>query len=144
MRRRITRTNTFRLMWIFLFLDLLLFTSIPLRQNVSARIRVDTLRRVHTVGFLAGRLNFQVLEYNKYKTTLITVLRFKYTKSSRILTPMWRDPLKIFWKDSHILLLLSLVTHKNNYFNVLNLYIWKLYYLSHMTWNHSGLFVPYI
>ena len=45
----------------FLFQDSLLYTSIPLRRNVSARISlrgmrrliwVDTLRRGHTVGFL--------------------------------------------------------------------------------------------
>ena len=51
---RVTRTYTFRFLWIF-------YTSIPLRRNVSARISsrglrsliwVNTLRRVHTVGFL--------------------------------------------------------------------------------------------
>ena len=47
----------------FLFQESLLYTSIPLRWNVSARtslrgvrmlISVDTLRRVHNVGFLVG------------------------------------------------------------------------------------------
>ena len=50
----------------FLFHESLLFISIPLRRNVSARISlrgmrrliwVDTLRRSHNVGFLAERLN---------------------------------------------------------------------------------------
>ena len=46
----------------FLFQKSLLYTSIPLRRNVSARISlrrligVDTLRRVHHVGILAERL----------------------------------------------------------------------------------------
>ena len=52
----------------FLFQESLLFTSLPLRRNVSARISlrglrrliwVDTLRRDHTVGFLVERLIFQ-------------------------------------------------------------------------------------
>ena len=51
----------------FLFQKSLLYTSIPLRRNVSARISlrgqrrliwVDTLRICHSVGFLAGRLNY--------------------------------------------------------------------------------------
>ena len=49
----------------FLFQEALLYTSIPLRRNVSALISlrglrrlilVDTLRRGINVGFLAGRL----------------------------------------------------------------------------------------
>ena len=49
----------------FLFQESLLYTSIPLRRNVTARISlreprrliwVDTLRRGHYVAFLAGRL----------------------------------------------------------------------------------------
>ena len=49
----------------FLFQESLLYTSIPLRRNVSARISlrrlrrliwVDTLRRVYNVGFLVERL----------------------------------------------------------------------------------------
>ena len=51
----------------FLFRESLLYTSIPLRRNMPVRISlrglhrmilVDTLRRGHTVGFLAGRLIF--------------------------------------------------------------------------------------
>ena len=49
----------------FLFQESLIYTSIPLKRNVSARISlrglrrlilVDTLRRGHNDGFLAGRL----------------------------------------------------------------------------------------
>ena len=49
----------------FLFQESLLYTSIPLRRNVSAPISlrgllrliwVDTLRRVHNIGFLAERI----------------------------------------------------------------------------------------
>ena len=49
----------------FLFQESLLYTSIPTRRNVSARISlrglrrlilVDILRRVHIVGFLVERL----------------------------------------------------------------------------------------
>ena len=49
----------------FLFQESLLYTSVPLRRNVSARISlrgvrrliwVDTLRRAHNVGFLVERL----------------------------------------------------------------------------------------
>ena len=49
----------------FLFLESLLYTSIPLRGDVSARIslhglrrliRIETLRRDHNVGFLVERL----------------------------------------------------------------------------------------
>ena len=44
----------------FLFLESLLYTSIPLGRNVRPVLRrlilVDTLRRVHNVGFLVERL----------------------------------------------------------------------------------------
>ena len=51
----------------FLFQESLLYTSFPLRRNVSAMIIlrglrrliwVDTLRRVHYIGFLVERLIF--------------------------------------------------------------------------------------
>ena len=53
----------------FLFQELLIYTSIPLRQNVSnwislrglrRLILIDTLRRGHNVGFLAGRLKCEI------------------------------------------------------------------------------------
>ena len=43
----------------FLCQESLLYTSIPLRRNVLARISliwIDTLRRVHDVGFVVERL----------------------------------------------------------------------------------------
>ena len=67
MPRSLTRTDTFRLRVDFLFQESLLYTSILLRRNVSARISlrglrmliwVDTLRRVHNVGFLTERLKY--------------------------------------------------------------------------------------
>ena len=57
MLRRLTRTDTFRLLWIFCFRN---HYSVPLRWNVMARISlhrlhrqiwVDTLRRVYNVFF---------------------------------------------------------------------------------------------
>ena len=62
MLRRLTRTDAFRLLWVFRFLESLFYTSIPLKRNGSTRISLrglhrliwfDTLRRCHTVGFLA-------------------------------------------------------------------------------------------
>ena len=44
----------------FLFQESLLYTSIPLERNVSARISliwVDTFHRVHNVSFLVEQLN---------------------------------------------------------------------------------------
>ena len=37
--------------------------------------RVDTLRRVHNVGFLAGRLNYVNLSEACYKMIIITVYK---------------------------------------------------------------------
>ena len=63
--RRLTRTDTFSPPVHFLFQETFVYTSISQRRNVSARISlrgmrkliwVDTLRRYHNVGFLAGRL----------------------------------------------------------------------------------------
>ena len=65
MPRRLTRTDNVCLLWICLFQELLLYTSIPLIRNVSKRIilrglrrliAVDTFRRVHNIGFLVERL----------------------------------------------------------------------------------------
>ena len=36
MSGELTRTYTFRLLWIFLFRESLLYTSIPLRRNLTA------------------------------------------------------------------------------------------------------------
>ena len=58
----------------FLFQESLLYTSIPLRRYVSARISLrglrtliwfDTLRRGHNVGFLAGRFIVDELTFLK-------------------------------------------------------------------------------
>ena len=68
MLHRRTRTDTFQ--------ESLLYTSFPLRQNVSAQISlhrlcrliwVDTLRRGHTVSFLVGWLIYWLcnLKYSK-------------------------------------------------------------------------------
>ena len=63
---RLTWTNTFRLLLIFCFMN---HYSIPLRRNVSGQISlrglrmlifVDTLRRVHYVGFLVERLIYKL------------------------------------------------------------------------------------
>ena len=62
MSRRLTRTDNVRLLQIFCFRN---NYSIPLRRKVSVRtsqrglrrlILIDTLRRVHNVGFLKERL----------------------------------------------------------------------------------------
>ena len=54
----------------FLFQETLLYTSIPPRRNESVRISlremrrliwIDALRKGHTVGFLAGRLNYDAI-----------------------------------------------------------------------------------
>ena len=58
----------------FLFQESLLYTSISLRRNVSARISlrglhrliwIVTLRRVHNVAFLMGRWYISILENTK-------------------------------------------------------------------------------
>ena len=65
----------------FLFRESLLYTSFPMRRNVSARISlrgnahliwVDTLRKVHNVGFLVERL-----------ISLSCVLRKSYQRAVR-------------------------------------------------------------
>ena len=75
MRRRLIRTCTFRLLWIFCFenhyyIPLSLSLSITLRRNMSARIilrglrmliRIDTLHRVLIVGFLVERLIYDLI-----------------------------------------------------------------------------------
>ena len=55
MPRRLTRIDTFRLLWIFCFRN---HYSIPLRRNMSAWMSLCGLRRLicHNLGFLAGRL----------------------------------------------------------------------------------------
>ena len=62
----LTRIDTFRLLWIFVSGIITLYLYPPETVHVSARISlrglrrpiwVDTLRRGHNVGFLAGRLN---------------------------------------------------------------------------------------
>ena len=102
----------------FLFQEALLYTSIPLRRNVSARISlrglrmliwIDTLRRDHTVGSLAGRLIYRnlfknmlgliFLENSSFRNVKVCVIK---TYSSTGLTKRrsftWR------WKDSAALL----------------------------------------
>ena len=54
MPRRITRTHTLRLLWIFCFIESLLYTSIPLIQNVSARIYLRGLHRLISVDTVSS------------------------------------------------------------------------------------------
>ena len=65
--RRLTRVDIFRLLSVFCFRNHYSISLSPLRRNVSARISlrglrrliwVDTLRRGHYVGFLAGLCSF--------------------------------------------------------------------------------------
>ena len=67
----------------FLFQESLLYTSISLRRNVSARnslrglrtlIWINTLRRGHNVGFLAGRLSFTNFETEKELKNIQSIL----------------------------------------------------------------------
>ena len=72
MPRRLTRTDTFRLLWIFRFRNHYSIPLSPPRRNVLARINMcelrwliwlDTLRRVHNVSFLVERLTIYYVNH---------------------------------------------------------------------------------
>ena len=86
MPRRLTKTDTFLPHLIFMIQESLLYTSIPLRRNVSVRISlhglcrliwVNTLRRVHNIGFLVEKAH--IMNYFRYvKTLIFFVIEWNY------------------------------------------------------------------
>ena len=97
MPHRLTRKDTFRLLWFFCFISLYLY---PLRRNGSARISlrglrrlilVNTLRRVNYVGFLVERLIY-----------LSTFLAFLQLTVPNWQTAQWHTTIagSAYWSES--------------------------------------------